>query len=255
MASSEKTSSRSGLGWFPKLFLWTAVIAFGYVYLNSVDRDGIRNTASSILDSIAKLSPIPISALPGSSHEQKTAEAGAEVAKGVEAPRDAGRKPVNEAESAVFAKSLVKDDAVAAKPVETPVVEMPTAAPVQPPAKYETAAAKPAVEPVAAPVQPVSVPTGAAVAQAQAAPVTPPQVAPAVAAAQGSPAAQGAPGGWESMEQQRAEMQARYEAMRRESDERMRAYWARMRESMPAVAGPFGYPGYGYAPGVYAPPR
>lgn len=35
---NEKTPKRSGLGWIPKLSLWAVVIAFGYLYLSSVER-------------------------------------------------------------------------------------------------------------------------------------------------------------------------------------------------------------------------
>ncbi len=38
MTDSEKTASRSAFGWLPKLILWGVVIAFGYLYLNSIDQ-------------------------------------------------------------------------------------------------------------------------------------------------------------------------------------------------------------------------
>jgi hypothetical protein len=39
MATEDTAPKRSGLGWIPKLSLWAVVIAFGYLYLSSVDRD------------------------------------------------------------------------------------------------------------------------------------------------------------------------------------------------------------------------
>lgn len=39
MATEETAPKRSGLGWIPKLSLWAVVIAFGYLYLSSVDQD------------------------------------------------------------------------------------------------------------------------------------------------------------------------------------------------------------------------
>ncbi|MBK1722667.1 hypothetical protein [Thiocystis violacea] len=282
MASSEKTSSRSGIGFLPKLILWSVVIAFGYLYLSSIDREGGgQTTASSLISSISKLSPVPISALPGMSKGEETPAVEAEVAQADATPSEkaSDHKPVSDAESAVFAKSLMKPEAATVEPAAEKAVEAVAAtgkpepepmAPrrqveIAPPASYSALAAKPqaatpevkAREPVveAAPVPAQSqqaAPAPAAQVAAMPAPVAPVPEAPAgVAMAPASPA----PGDWSAMQQQRDQMLAEYEAMRREADQRMRQYWERMRSAAPAM--PYGYPGYapGYAPGVYAPPR
>ncbi|MFB1486438.1 MULTISPECIES: hypothetical protein [unclassified Thiocapsa] len=44
MATEETAPKRSGLGWIPKLSLWAVVIAFGYLYLSSIDRDTAGDT-------------------------------------------------------------------------------------------------------------------------------------------------------------------------------------------------------------------
>ena len=271
MASSEKSSSRSGIGWLPKLFLWSAVIAFGYVYLTSVDREGGSISASALLESVAKLSPIPISALPGFSKSEDKADehAAATVVEGDStAPKSAEPKPVTEAESAVFAKSLMKEEAVAEKPAATAAPEVKEAAKpapvtVQAPATYAAAAThKPDVVESSAPA-PTQAPPASAVASSETPAATPSQAAspsPAPAAVAAEPT-QGSmpssmPSDWAPVRQQHDQMVARYEAMRREADERMRQYWERMREAAPA-AGPYGYPAYapGYAPGFYPPTR
>lgn len=45
MATDDSKPKRSGLGWIPKLSLWAVVIAFGYLYLSSIDRDGTGDSA------------------------------------------------------------------------------------------------------------------------------------------------------------------------------------------------------------------
>lgn len=260
MASSEKSSSRPSRGWLPKLVLWSAVIAFGYVYLSSVDREDGSTSAGALLESIAKLSPVPLSSIPGLSKfvEPAGEEAGEVAAKTEEeAPKAVAPKPVSEAESAVFAKSLIKEKEEAVEAVK------PT--PTHAPATYTAAATqKPVVE--AAPAPAVATPSQPAVSQttpatpraeSQVATAMPPQSpapSPSAAAVEPGPSAP-MPSDWESMEDQRSQMVARYEEMRREADARMRQYWERMRESAPMV-GPYGYPAYGpgYAPG-YAPSR
>lgn len=47
MATEDTAPKRSGLGWIPKLSLWAVVIAFGYLYLNSVDRDSTEGAADT----------------------------------------------------------------------------------------------------------------------------------------------------------------------------------------------------------------
>jgi hypothetical protein len=42
-----KAPKRSGLGWIPKLSLWAVVIAFGYLYLSSIDRDSAEDAAQA----------------------------------------------------------------------------------------------------------------------------------------------------------------------------------------------------------------
>jgi hypothetical protein len=276
MANSEKSSSRSGLGWLPKLILWAAVIGFGYVYLSSVDREGGAPSASALLESVAKLSPIPISALPGFGDSESVPESAPEVAKSEEeaAPKGDSPKPVGAAESAAFAKSLIEEKVDTAKSAPA---EAPKPAPVREPATYAAVAAqKPVAEPTRtapaqapaaeAPVQPSAPP--ATVEAPVSAPMPQPFVAsPRMPAPAPSASESGAPtagldraAGWESMRQQRADMVAQYEAMRREADERMRQYWERMRQTMP-MAAPYGYPAYGpayapgYMPGVYGPAR
>ncbi|MCK7576191.1 MAG: hypothetical protein MZV65_10010 [Chromatiales bacterium] len=272
MASSEeKSSSRSGLGWFPKLILWVAVIGFGYVYLSSVDREGGGTTASAMLDSIAKLSPVSLSSLPGFSDKEESAAESIEVAQAAEAPKAEAAKPVAQTESAAFARALVSD-----KPVES--AEAPKPAP-QPPVSYASAALKaptesasapaPAEKPAQAPSAPtapapVEQPASAPIA-AQPEPLSPPPAMPAPS--ERAPMTRMPANEWAAQrEQQRAEMMAQYEAMRREADERMRQYWGQMREAMPMPmpAVPYAHPGYapgympgyapGYAPGVYGPP-
>ena len=269
MASSEeKSSSRSGLGWFPKLILWVAVMAFGYVYLSSVDREDGGTTASSMLDSIAKLSPVSLSSLPGfSDKKEESAGESAEAIQAHETPKT---------ESAASAHALVSDkpDAAASGPAQ--VAETPKTVP-QPPVSYAAAALKmpadassaPAVS--ASPEQPApvapdvsaAVEPAASVATAPAGTQPESMLPPAMPVpGESAPVARRPASEWAAMrEQQRAEMMARYEAMRREADERMRQYWGQMPEARlmpPAV--PYGYPGYapgympGYAPGVYGPP-
>ncbi|MBK1654314.1 hypothetical protein [Allochromatium vinosum] len=275
MASSEeKSSSRSGLGWFPKLILWAAVIGFGYVYLSSVDREGGGTTASSMLDSIAKLSPVSLSSLPGFSDKEESAADSVEVAEGDEALKTEAVKPVAQTESAAFARSLAND-----KP--EPSAEAPKSVP-QPPVSYATAALKVPAESASVPAE-APAPAPAPVAPTVSATAEPPASAPVAAApsmpapsaaqpAPMSPSVMPAPGERAPMtrmpasewmaqrEQQRAEMMAQYEAMRREADERMRQYWGQMREAMPMHGVPYAHPGYapgympGYAPGVYGPP-
>ncbi|SDX27589.1 hypothetical protein [Thiocapsa roseopersicina] len=47
MATEDTAPKRSGLGWIPKLSLWAVVIAFGYLYLSSVDRDATGDTTQA----------------------------------------------------------------------------------------------------------------------------------------------------------------------------------------------------------------
>lgn len=279
MASSEeKSSSRSGLGWFPKLILWVAVIGFGYVYLSSVDREGGGTTASAMLDSITKLSPVSLSSLPGFSDKEGVAAESPQVAQADESPKTEADKPVAQTESAAFARALVSDkpesSSEAPKPTPQPPVSYASAAlkaPAEPapapaaPAPVEKPAQAPSAPTVSTPVeQPASAPVVAAPAAAQPEPMSPPPAMPAPS--ERAPMARMPANEWAAQrEQQRAEMMAQYEAMRREADERMRQYWEQMRGAMPMPAMPYGHPGAyapgympgyapGYAPGVYGPP-
>ena len=251
MADSETTVSRSTFGWLPKLILWGVVIAFGYLYLSSIDQQE-GGSSTSLLEKIAQLSPIPISALPGSASKSAPAAENQVMASPVqqqpvaqppvdrapETPKAQESRPVNDAESAVFAKSLMNEaPATAPAPIQSKTVEQPSVpAPDRRMTNVPVAPSMPESEPSAAP------PAWA----------VPPMMAPENSA----PPARQAPYDWESMARQQARMQAEYAAMRREADERMRQYWEGMRGSAPA-AGPYGYPGYpaGYGPGTVAPQR
>ncbi|AFL75042.1 hypothetical protein [Thiocystis violascens] len=249
MADSETTASRSTFGWLPKLILWAVVIAFGYLYLNSIDQEE-GGSSTSLLEKIAQLSPIPISALPGSASKsdpaaesqvmaspaQQSPAAEYPVSKAPETPKAQESRPVNEAESAVFARSLMNEaPATAPAAVQRQTVEQPRV-----PA-FDRRMTNDAV----APSMPESAQSAAPPAWA-----VPPMMAPE----ESTPPVRQAPYDWESMARQQARMQAEYAAMRREADERMRQYWEGM--SAPA-AGPYGYPGYpaGYGPGAVAPQR
>lgn len=51
MTTEDTAPKRSGLGWIPKLSLWAVVIAFGYLYLSSVDRNpGADTTQAAVAD-------------------------------------------------------------------------------------------------------------------------------------------------------------------------------------------------------------
>ena len=239
MADSENTKPRSSFGWLPKLILWGVVIAFGYLYLNSIDKQG-GDLSTSLLEKISQLSPIPISALPGVAPkpdpapvaESKVAETpvaappAVKIPDAVKAPVETmavqDSRPVNDAESAVFANSLMNKAPVTAPPVAPAMEQQAPVAMTAPPL----------------PARPAQAPSR----------MMPPE--------NDLPPARQAPYDWEAMARQQAIMQAQYEAMQRAEDERMRQYWARMRSAMP-VAGPYGDPGYpaGYGPGVAAPQR
>lgn len=272
MASSEHTSSRSGLGWLPKLILWVVVIGFGYLYLSSIDREDEQS--SSLLESVVKLSPIPISALPGMPKTEEAAVTPPETQEKVAESADA--EPVSDAESAVLAKPLIKQEpasqeTIAEQPVATdsaPVATTEQSAPVAA-APQQLATAQPAPESAPAPSSPSPTqtvpsatppPQQAATDQATHQDLSTPLHTDAVQT-QTQRDANAAIDQWRAMQQQQHEqMVAHYAAMRREADERMREYWARMRSVAPNVPY-YGYPaqgpgyGPGYAPGVYAPPR
>lgn len=59
MATDDSKPKRSGLGWIPKLSLWAVVIAFGYLYLSSIDRDSSGDSAQL---AAADLSGTPVGA-------------------------------------------------------------------------------------------------------------------------------------------------------------------------------------------------
>ncbi|QGU32289.1 hypothetical protein [Thermochromatium tepidum] len=297
--SEEKKPSRSGLGWFPKLILWAAVIGFGYVYLSSVDRESGTITASSMLDSIAKLNPVPLSSLPGFSGKEEPAaelsktdqtentasktEAPAkpvaqtegtakpttstETPKAVEASRPAPQPPVSYASVALKAPAEPAPAPAAPATTEKPAPTAPGAATTEKPAAPAVVATeKPAPAPTAPAAATTEKPAAPAVVAtekpapapqaSQSAPMSPPAAIPAPG--ESTPMARMPSPEWAAQrEQQRAEMMAQYEAMRRAADEWRRQYWDRMRESMPMPMPvmPYGYPVYapGYVPGVYGP--
>lgn len=163
--SEEKKPARSGLGWFPKLILWAAVIGFGYVYLSSVDREGGGTTAASMLDSIAKLSPVSLSSLPGFSDKDESAAESTETAQADAAPKtEAPAKPVAQTESAAYARALASD-----KPAESAEAPKPAS---QPPVSYASAALKAPAESAPAPTPaPAEKPASAPAAPTVSAPV------------------------------------------------------------------------------------
>lgn len=258
MADSENTAPRSRFGWLPKLILWSVVIAFGYLYLHSIDQQE-GDSSKSLLEKISELSPIPISALPGlgfkstpATQEQvvespvqanpvaeqpvsKVADT-ANTAVEVETAKVQDSQPANQAESSVFANSLMNKDTSMA------------------PAAGQQAAVAPPKAPAMQQQVPVAMTPPSAPANAQPAPPVP-AASTMMAPENRFPQAQGAPYDWDAMARQQAQMQTQYEAMRREADERMRQYWERMRDSGPTM--PYGYPGYpaGYGPGATAPQR
>jgi hypothetical protein len=228
MSNAENAPSRSKSRWFPRLVLIGVVVAFGYLYLSSLDRS--EGSATDVfLHSLANLSPIPISTLPGSSSSAKPPET----------PKDAV-KPVAASEVAASAASLPSASYSAPVPVAvTPAPEPASGVSSVPPQVQLAEAPAKSVE------SPVSAPAVVATASAPAATVDAP-------AAQPSPVQ--LPYGWEAMAQHRARMQGHYEAMRRQADEQMRQYWNSMRVAAPAP-GFYAYPGYpGYVPPAYAPP-
>ena len=244
MATSEKARSRSGSGWLPRLILGAVVIGFGYLYLASSEREGGGASTAALLESIAKLSPIPIKALPLS---EDTVTAADRPVAPVKADEPAARpatamtpQPVDETESSVFARSLIQTSPVPAADSRQGAPEAAPAAVSPPPAVAQT------------PVLP----------QPSPAPAMP--YAPGAPGSQGGAIAQpeyasdaGRADGWDPMARERAQILAQYEAMRREADQRMRQGWDQMRSYAPPVAGPYGYPAYGpgYLPGPYAPIR
>ena len=164
--SEEKKPVRSGLGWFPKLILWAVVISFGYVYLSSVDREGGGTTASSMLNSIAKLSPVPLSSLPGFSDKEESAAVSTELALADEAPKtEAPAKPTESTETPKTAE--------ASKPAPPP------------PFSYAAAALKVTAEPTPAPSAPapaeIAKPDPTPVAIAVSSPVEQPASSPVAA--------------------------------------------------------------------------
>lgn len=262
MTDPQTATSRPAFGWLPKLILWGIVLAFGYLYLTSIDRTTGDEGSLSLLDQITRLSPIPISALPGMAPKAPPAPV-APVAENavsehpvpktpdaekiqIDTAKAQDSRPVNEAESSVFANSLMNKAPVAAP--QTVVAQAQAPAIEQPVAQQETPVV--ATEPLPS-VTPPPAPSVEAAA---------PQRVERRLPSDRHPAAPEMPYDWEAMAWQQAMMQrqyeAQYEAMRREADERMRQYWERLRSSAP-VAMPYGYPGYpaGYAPGVFEPQR
>lgn len=245
MANSEKNRSRSGVGWLSRLILLSVVIGFGYLYLQSIEHEGGEG-AGSLLDSIARLSPIPISALPVADQLKPAPVAPAETAaKTVETPA----RPASEVESRAFASSLAPS--------------LPQPAPV----RGASSTPAPAPAPVA-PVPAAQVPVSAAPA-ASAAPSVSSQPASASPPLVRSPADPD-PLDWQTaMAEQQARAMAQYEAERRAMEERARQYWEQARAATP-VPPPYGSPAFPppyyppayppiyppiYPPAAYAPPR
>jgi len=237
MSTAETGSAKSGLGWWPKLVLWTLVLVFGALYLGSVKRNSavdapVPATQETKGAAVEVAPPAPFPASPAE-HQAVAAAAvgptgGAESA-GAE-PQKAPSKPSKEpepvraAESAAFADSLLnkphsdEDREGSAEAAEPPLAE--GKAELPPPSEAASAAA-----------------------------AEPPTPAQSGGASPQPPAEQKAPPS-ESQAAERARVIMEYEAMRRAAEEHMRRSWGQMR--MPAPGGaPYARPGYGYGPGVY----
>ncbi len=295
MGNAENAPTRSAFRWVPRLVLLGVVVAFGYLYLHSVEKQGVDkqavDSAPSIVESAAELSPLPISALPETqygSRPSKADEAGAAAGATVDAGVDpiaevtetdqpavaskvvSESRPVKETESAVFADSLMGVETppkqASASAAVSPSPEVPLAEPLSSLASSPAMMAPPA--PASWPAEPRQERAERPLAEALAMPgqvASPPsqeKVEPAleVAVAEAGESLNQRPAlAREAMEQRRARALARHEAMRRVARERMRRHVERMQFYGP-VGVPYGYPGYmagsmpGYAPGVYGSP-
>ena len=68
MSTAEAGSAKSGLGWWPKLVLWTLVLVFGTLYLGSVKRNSAVDApgpatrgAKGAAAEVAPPAPVPAS--------------------------------------------------------------------------------------------------------------------------------------------------------------------------------------------------
>lgn len=269
MSTQDSAASGNGIGFLPKLILWTLVIVFGALYLSSAKRHADESAAASAgaADAVAAQPAVPVGA--GS---------GAQSAAGGESVGESGAAPVQAAESAAFARTLMDGQAPQAPEGERPAAADAAGQGVQGVHRLEAGVPAPdsnvarAVGAVPAVTAPVSLqtpaPTGPRVgAEPMApvvptAPVMPPRAMPAAPFAGGVPVAPvppmqapavgesvsavpaAAPVAGEGMERgERDRILAEYEAMRRAAEEQMRQQWQRM-----AVPAPYGYPGYAPAP-------
>ena len=286
MSKADASAASAGLGWWPKLALWGLVIAFGVLYLGSVNRHlgESQESASGPRETTTTTGPI------GTATTRDPAET---PVPGAPAAPPAGRAAVEPeptsaseqaVESAAFAGGLLSADpeskgasgsdqdekvALPAASAQAPVARTEGATPPEmrqgPGQLPEPEARGPAVAvPNAAPARPgpetpapVSTPAGVG----PGAPVAGEAVAGSVrsaptdapgAATGPAPAVTTASG--ESTEARRRRILAEFEAMQRAAQEQMRGNWGRM--AVPGPAGP--PPGYGdgagYGPGAY-PPR
>jgi hypothetical protein len=241
MSTAEAGSAKPGLGWWPKLVLWTLVLVFGVLYLSSVKRnsalDGPVPAIEETVGAAAEVaSPAVPPALPSENQVPVAAAGsggGAEGA-GAEPPAAPSKapEPVSAAESAAFADSLLNKAPTDQRPDEAP-------------AEVAKPASQPPLEAVNEGPSPLPEASGAGAA-AVAEPPTPTQsgdMAPQPPAEQGAPASTG-------QVAERARIIMEYEAMRRAAEEYMRRGWGQ--PGMPAPTGaPYARPGYGYGPGVY----
>ncbi|MBN2885445.1 MAG: hypothetical protein JXM75_01900 [Chromatiaceae bacterium] len=137
----QKKKPRSSLSWFPKVFLWGSVLAFGYLYLDSIDYfkrfenlslDNLDETLLSVLDR-APEAPAGDSAEPAASAEPARMELAATspapvnagMSSAPEAPAEATPEPARE--PATVAQSSVQPPAAPA--TDSPAMAAPAQSP------------------------------------------------------------------------------------------------------------------------------
>lgn len=245
-----EAAASKGLGFWPKVAIWAAVIAVGALYLGSVDHKLAKDERRGPPPQVGEPQQAPAAALVGSSPEQPPSIAAppAEPRQAVDAPSPGLPEPPP-AEAAQLAGE-------AAPPPAAGDAEPP---PVGPEAIESEAGTVAMPEPPVAepsPEAPKEVSPAEAEAFAKAVLSEPePQPDPSVAAeTEPEPAvsAEPAPGAvQDDAEAQRARVLAEYEAMRRRAEEEMRRRW--QGPGLPAT--PYGAPGVpGYYPQPYPVP-
>lgn len=238
MSTAEAGSAKSGLGWWPKLVLWTLVLVFGALYLGSVKRNSAVDApvpatqeAKGAAAEVAPPAPVPA---PPPENQAPAAGlvAGAEGA-GAEPPEAPSKpskepEPVRAAESAAFADSLLN----------------------KPPSEQGREGSTEAAEPASPPPLEGGKAGSSAPSEAPAAAVAEPPTPVQSGGASPQPPAEQEATASEGQAAERARIIMEYEAMRRAAEEHMRRGWGQM--GMPAPGGaPYARPGYGYGPGVY----